>query len=176
MITEQATVPTVDANTDRARPAIRLIRAQILQLLAVADEESSVVTVQFGAAGHSGAGLYAWDEEYPDEGASFLDPAGRADGAAIELPATSVGDLDPIPRNLHPRTADLVCRFSIALATKLAQAEHKYGYADSWAAPDWMDECREQLLRHVAKGDPRDVAAYCAFLWYHGEPTVKVTG
>jgi hypothetical protein len=26
-------------------------------------------------------------------------------------------------------------------------------------------------LEHVAKGDPRDVAAYCAFLWHHGERT-----
>jgi hypothetical protein len=26
-------------------------------------------------------------------------------------------------------------------------------------------------MRHVHKGDPRDVAAYCAFLWHHGETT-----
>jgi hypothetical protein len=34
-----------------------------------------------------------------------------------------------------------------------------------------MDECRAKLLEHVANGDPRDVAAYCAFLWHHGERT-----
>ena len=25
-----------------------------------------------------------------------------------------------------------------------------------------------ELRAHADKGDPRDVAAYCAFLWYHG--------
>jgi hypothetical protein len=26
-------------------------------------------------------------------------------------------------------------------------------------------------MRHIEKGDPRDVAAYCAFLWHHNEST-----
>lgn len=73
--------------------------------------------------------------------------------------------------DLHPKTADLVNRFARALAEKLAAAEVKYGYSDGWASPDWMDECRQHLLDHVHKGDPRDVAAYCAFLWHHGEHT-----
>jgi hypothetical protein len=72
---------------------------------------------------------------------------------------------------LHPKTAELVCRFSVALAEKLLAAEVKYGYSDGWLSPDWMDECRAKLLEHVEKGDPRDVAAYCAFLWHHGEKT-----
>ena len=72
---------------------------------------------------------------------------------------------------LHPKTADLVQRFSAALAEKLAAAEKKYGYSDGWASPDWLDECRQKLLEHVTKGDPRDVAAYCAFLWHHGAST-----
>src|SRR5690606_15339082 len=50
-------------------------------------------------------------------------------------------------------------------------AEKKYGYSDGWASPDWMDECRAKLIEHLGKGDPRDVAAYCAFLWHHGEST-----
>lgn len=73
---------------------------------------------------------------------------------------------------LHPQTVDLVRRFSDALAEKLLAAEVKYGYSDGWRSPDWMEECRAKLLEHVAKGDPRDVAAYCAFLWHHGEKTV----
>ena len=77
----------------------------------------------------------------------------------------------PAQPALHPETADLVRRFSAALAEKLAAAEQKYGYSDNWARPGWMDECRQHLLDHVAKGDPRDVAAYCAFLWHHGERT-----
>ena len=73
---------------------------------------------------------------------------------------------------LHPMTRDLVARFAAALAEKLSMAEQKYGYSDNWASPSWMDDCRLHLREHVEKGDPRDVAAYCAFLWHHGEKTV----
>lgn len=76
-----------------------------------------------------------------------------------------------MPEGLHPRTADLVARFATALAEKLHASEVKRGYSDGWASPDWLDECRAELVRHVAKGDPRDVAAYCAFLWHHGAKT-----
>jgi hypothetical protein len=72
---------------------------------------------------------------------------------------------------LHPLTLELVIEFTFALGRKLAASERKYGYSDGWASPDWMDECRQHLLQHVAKGDPRDVAAYCAFMWYHGAST-----
>jgi hypothetical protein len=72
---------------------------------------------------------------------------------------------------LHPKTAALVDRFAAALKEKLAAAEEKYGYSDGWATDDWMGECRKELRKHVAKGDPLDVAAYCAFLWHHGEAT-----
>ncbi|MCK1445392.1 hypothetical protein IVB43_23695 [Bradyrhizobium sp. 48] len=67
--------------------------------------------------------------------------------------------------------ADLVSRFSAALLEKLRAAENKYGRKDDWLAPNWEAECQQQLLEHVAKGDPRDVAAYCAFAWYHGWTT-----
>jgi hypothetical protein len=76
-----------------------------------------------------------------------------------------------MPEGLHPDTADLVHRFAFALAEKLAAAEKKYGYSNGWASADWLDECREHLRKHVDKGDPRDVAAYCAFLWHHGAST-----
>jgi len=72
---------------------------------------------------------------------------------------------------LHPATADLVTRFAAALARKLAEAEKKYGYTDNWRRTDWMPECRALLRDHLLKGDPRDAAAYCAFLWAHEEPT-----
>lgn len=74
---------------------------------------------------------------------------------------------------LHSRTVNLVVRFARALASKLAAAEAKYGYSDGWASPAWMDECRAKLMEHIAKGDPRDVAAYCAFLWHHGASTAQ---
>lgn len=81
----------------------------------------------------------------------------------------------PAQPDLHPATADLVRRFAAALAEKLAAAEKKYGWDTHWQSPAWMDQCREQLVEHVAKGDPRDVAAYCAFLWHHGERTALPT-
>lgn len=74
---------------------------------------------------------------------------------------------------LHPLTINLVVRFARAMAAKLSDAEAKYGYSDGWMRSDWLDQCRANLLEHVAKGDPRDVAAYCAFLWHHGERTAK---
>lgn len=77
--------------------------------------------------------------------------------------------------DLHPDTARLVTDFAQALADKLLAAEMKYGYSNGWMNWDWMDECRDKLREHLAKGDPRDVAAYCAFLWFHGEPTAKKT-
>lgn len=73
---------------------------------------------------------------------------------------------------LQPDTADLVIRFAKALAAKLREAEIKYQRSNSWMSPDWMDECRAELVEHVRKGDPRDVAAYCAFAWHHGWSTV----
>jgi hypothetical protein len=78
-------------------------------------------------------------------------------------------------RGLHPDTVELLERFMEALAEKLRKAEEKYGYSNGWKQDDWIDECRAKLLEHLAKGDPRDVAAYCAFLWHHGERTATPT-
>jgi hypothetical protein len=72
---------------------------------------------------------------------------------------------------LHPDTFLLLERFAVALEDKLSAAETKYGYSNGWLSADWMDECRAKLREHVEKGDPRDVAAYCAFLWHHNEST-----
>ncbi|MFP3652252.1 MULTISPECIES: DUF551 domain-containing protein [Burkholderia] len=84
---------------------------------------------------------------------------------------------DPvIPAELHHDTAKLVRRFARALANKLLAAQRKYGYSDDWMRDDWADECRVELMRHVHKGDPRDVAAYCAFLWHHDESTAPAQG
>lgn len=110
--------------------------------------------------------------------------AGRA-SIASELDTPALSEVMPpevegrlslwltLGKELHPHTVNLVVRFARALAAKLADAEKKYGYSDGWRSPDWMDECRTNLMEHIAKGDPRDVAAYCAFLWYHDESTAK---
>lgn len=76
--------------------------------------------------------------------------------------------------DLNPATACLVWNFALALGNKLSAAEKKYGYTDGWRSPDWMDECRTKLMEHIRKGDPRDVAAYCAFLWHHGASTAPI--
>jgi hypothetical protein len=78
-----------------------------------------------------------------------------------------------LPLELNHHTKLLVVRFAEAMANKLAAAERKYGYSTGWTEKGWLDECRVQLCHHLAKGDPRDVANYCAFLWWHNEPTVK---
>ena len=97
-----------------------------------------------------------------------------------QLAAEAISTLPPPvkeaePEVLHPRTRELVDRFAAAVAEKLSQAERKYGYSDGWADPAWQEECRRQLHHHAAKGDPRDVAAYCAFCWHHGWPTTLPT-
>lgn len=76
-----------------------------------------------------------------------------------------------IPPDLNPNTARLVISFAEALAEKLRRAEVKYGYRDGWLTQDWEQSCREDLMMHVAKGDPLDVAAFCAFMWKRGWPT-----
>lgn len=85
--------------------------------------------------------------------------------------AQAVAEALALNPSLHPNSTALVVRFARALSDKLAAAQEKYGYSDGWMRDDWMDECRTKLIDHVAKGDPRDVAAYCAFLWHHGEKT-----
>lgn len=69
---------------------------------------------------------------------------------------------------LHPETRKLVYAFSDALVEKLIKAQQKYGRKDDWRTNDWEAECRQELIRHVEKGDPLDVAAYCAFMWGRG--------
>jgi len=76
-----------------------------------------------------------------------------------------------VPEQLSADTQALVSSFAEALAEKLYQADLKYNFQDNWKETDWMNTCREQLREHLEKGDPRDVAIYAAFLWYHGETT-----
>ncbi len=83
---------------------------------------------------------------------------------------TATREQPDLPR-LHPATTALVYQFAHAMMEKLAAAERKYNYRDEWQRHDWMDECRAKLREHVEKGDPLDVAAYCAFLWWHVEST-----
>lgn len=83
--------------------------------------------------------------------------------------------MEPDKPRLNPRTQKLVDEFSSALSEKLLAAQIKYGYQTGWESPNWESECREHLMRHINKGDPRDVAAYCAFMWHHGWSTAQPT-
>lgn len=74
----------------------------------------------------------------------------------------------------HSLTDYLIDRFATALKAKLHRTREKYGYQDEpWAKPSLVDAMREDLYRHLEKGDPLDVAAYAAFLWFHGASTIR---
>lgn len=96
-----------------------------------------------------------------DECAALLAEAREAQHKASWLP------------DLHPDTNALVDRFAKAMKEKLLKAQQKYNYGAHWATTDWEDECRDNLKQHIGKGDPLDVANYCAFMWHHGWPTVE---
>jgi hypothetical protein len=76
-----------------------------------------------------------------------------------------------IPVDLHHATGVAVRDFARVVGEKLYAAQVKYGYTNNWQNPGWVEECRIDLLRHVHKGDPVDVAAYCMFLWWHNAST-----
>lgn len=77
------------------------------------------------------------------------------------------------PEGMHPTTQKMLVRFFTALAMKMRAAEIKQGFTDDWVALD-ADYLRQELAHHIAKGDPLDVAAYCAFLWAGGQDTSAV--
>lgn len=76
-----------------------------------------------------------------------------------------------IPKDLHPDSKELVIAFAEELAAKMRAAEEKYGYSNGWKNTDWMEELKRHFKNHIEKGDPRDVAVYCAFLWHHKQST-----
>lgn len=61
----------------------------------------------------------------------------------------------------------LVTRFANALRKKLLKSEEKYGWNNGWMKDGWNEDLNRDLRLHVEKGDPLDVAAYCAFAWHH---------
>lgn len=86
-------------------------------------------------------------------------------------PAGKHGEVIHLPDGLHRDTQNLVMLFAEAMAYKLNKAQEKYGYDNGWKGSAWEKDCRDRLHEHLAKGDPRDVANYCAFMWHHGWST-----
>ncbi|HHK1644711.1 TPA: hypothetical protein ACQQWQ_004354, partial [Yersinia enterocolitica] len=82
-------------------------------------------------------------------------------------------DVLVMPDGLHRDTKALVLVFASAMAVKLHKAEQKYGYSNMWMQDDWQDKCLNDFNHHITKGDPLDVANYCAFMHYHGWGTSK---
>jgi hypothetical protein len=77
---------------------------------------------------------------------------------------------EPQPEILHPDTEELVNAFAKILAEKLLANQKKYGFTNRWLNDDWEEECRLQMMEHIQKGDPRDLAIY-AFMWKRGWST-----
>lgn len=103
------------------------------------------------------------------EGEHAPEPLSQACLVAAQLLALRSKASDTTPKiDSEPNLSDLVARFSVALLEKLRAAERKYGFDDSWMLDDWRGDLARKLREHVEKGDPRDVAAYCAFAWHHG--------
>lgn len=155
---------SVDEALRRAPSALAAFNAALVPSLRLPE----TITMRLAMADALLAGAPAPQQPTAEGERSAFQMVEEQELAAVNQQMTTQGEGAEL---LHPATADLVRRFSGALAEKLAAAEAKYGYSDGWSDPGWMDECRKQLIHHVRKGDPRDVAAYCAFLWHHGSHT-----
>jgi len=71
------------------------------------------------------------------------------------------------PSPQHPDDA-AVDRFAVALKAKLEKARD--AGRSGWQDPAWpVESIGDNLREHVEKGDPRDVANYCMFLFERGE-------
>ncbi|WP_240655629.1 hypothetical protein [Paraburkholderia phosphatilytica] len=85
--------------------------------------------------------------------------------------ATFKNALAPTPTRQHSDDA-AVDRFCAAMKAKLAQARDKG--RGGWEQCD-PTELSIMLREHVEKGDPRDVANFCMFLWALGHPISDAT-
>lgn len=81
-----------------------------------------------------------------------------------------------VPDTLPKEELNLLMRFVGRMASKLQVFREKHGEREAalWRveSPGWNEFWRQQaLLEHVAKGDPVDVANFCAFLDHFGNET-----
>lgn len=102
---------------------------------------------------------------------TYMWAAWKAAGAELVEALEKAQQVPVMPLGLHPDTQKLVTDFCTALAEKLYKAQLKYGYDADWKQDGWPTQCQAHFHQHIAKGDPRDVAAYCAFMWWHGWST-----
>ncbi len=128
--------------------------------------------------GDDGGWFWAFNDQKHSDGAEGSEDAAKASVNAdyrqriLSALYSGTGGQQPVAwQGLSIATEKLVDDFASALKTKLRAAEIKYSYDDGWRGDDWETKCRRDLLRHVLKGDPLDVAAYAAFCWHHQWPT-----
>lgn len=129
----------------------------------LAGMDSEPVAWQYRVSAGPATGWSLWHEGKGEQYEKSYQVERRALYAAPPAPV--------IPFGLHPDTQKLVTDFCTALAEKLYKAQLKYGYDADWKRDGWPSQCQAHFHQHIAKGDPRDVAAYCAFMWYHGWKT-----
>lgn len=75
---------------------------------------------------------------------------------------------------LHPDSLELLNHCRSILACKMVANQEKYGYTNEWLTQDWENECKEHLLKHLYKGDPKDVAIYAMFMIFRGWSTAPI--
>jgi len=72
---------------------------------------------------------------------------------------------------LHPDSQKLLSECFNDLEVKMIANQDKYGYSNEWLIHDWEDECRQEMIKHILKGDPKDVAIYALFMMFRGWST-----
>lgn len=116
------------------------------------------------------AAMRAW-QPTPPEGDSWLCAAivDAEEGPIAWFVRPMTGD--EFYAALAARHADDVAVDTFAAALKLkladARARGRAGWEDKQQCS--AEDLSEMLREHVDKGDPRDVAAFCCFLWNRGE-------
>jgi len=83
-------------------------------------------------------------------------------------PCGELGHSEEHAQAIHPDD-EAVDRFAVALKDKLAVARAKGRGGWQEKAMVSADELTDMLVGHLWKGDPRDVANFCMFLWERGE-------
>lgn len=74
---------------------------------------------------------------------------------------------------LHPDSQKLLEVCFEELRLKMIRNQEKYGWTNEWLTSNWEDECRDEMMKHLGKGDPRDVAIYAMFMIFRGWSTIK---
>lgn len=73
---------------------------------------------------------------------------------------------------LHPDSQKIFFETFDELADKMIANQEKYDYTNEWLTEDWKQQCQQNLIKHIEKGDPKDVSIYALFMIYRGRETI----